>query len=70
MHRFLSMEPDLKGISNVLVVTDHFTRYAQAFPTRNQKALTVAKVLVEKYLCIMVSQAEYTLTKVEISKAS
>lgn len=46
---FLSMEPDSKGISNVLVVTDHFTRYAQAFPTRNQKALTVAKVLVEKY---------------------
>lgn len=46
---FLSMEPDSKGISNVLVVTDHFTRYAQAFPTRNQKALTVAKVLVEKF---------------------
>ena len=46
---FLSMEPDSRGISNVLVVTDHFTRYAQAFPTRNQKALTVAKVLVEKY---------------------
>uniref|UniRef100_A0A672JC76 Gypsy retrotransposon integrase-like protein 1 n=1 Tax=Salarias fasciatus TaxID=181472 RepID=A0A672JC76_SALFA len=46
---FLSMEPDSKGISNVLVITDHFTRYAQAFPTKNQKALTVAKVLVEKY---------------------
>nr|XP_057906640.1 uncharacterized protein LOC131104002 [Doryrhamphus excisus]XP_057906648.1 uncharacterized protein LOC131104002 [Doryrhamphus excisus] len=46
---FLSMEPDSSGISNVLVVTDHFTRYAQAFPTRNQKAQTVAKVLVDKY---------------------
>lgn len=46
---FLSMEPNSKGISSVLVVTDHFTLYAQAFPTRNQKALTVAKVLVEKY---------------------
>lgn len=46
---FHSMEPDSRGISNVLVVTDHFTRYAQAFPTRNQKVLTVAKVLVEKY---------------------
>lgn len=46
---FLSMEPDSKGVSNVLVITDHFTRYAQAFPTQNQKALTVAKVLVEKY---------------------
>lgn len=46
---FLSMEPDSRGISNVLVVTDHFTRYAQAFPAKNQKALTVAKILVEKY---------------------
>ena len=46
---FLSMEPDSKGISNVLVITDHFTRYTQAVPTKNQKALTVAKVLVEKY---------------------
>lgn len=46
---FLSMEPDSRGVSNVLVITDHFTRYAQAFPTLNQKALTVAKVLVEKY---------------------
>uniref|UniRef100_A0A3B3WSH8 Gypsy retrotransposon integrase-like protein 1 n=1 Tax=Poecilia mexicana TaxID=48701 RepID=A0A3B3WSH8_9TELE len=46
---FLSMEPDSKGISNVLVITDHFTRYAQAFPAKNQKALTVAKILVEKY---------------------
>ena len=46
---FLSMESDSKAISNVLVVTDHFTHYAQAFPTRNQKAKVVAKVLVEKY---------------------
>ncbi len=46
---FLSMEPDSKGISNVLVVTDHFTRYAQAFPTKSQKAHVVAKVLIEKY---------------------
>lgn len=46
---FLSMEPDSKGISNVLVVTDHFTRYAQAYPTKSQKAQVVAKVLVEKF---------------------
>lgn len=29
---FLSVEPDTQGIANVLVVTDHYTRYAQAFP--------------------------------------
>ena len=34
---------------NVLVVTDHFTRYACAFVTPNQTAATVANVLVDKY---------------------
>uniref|UniRef100_A0A803JJR6 Gypsy retrotransposon integrase-like protein 1 n=1 Tax=Xenopus tropicalis TaxID=8364 RepID=A0A803JJR6_XENTR len=46
---FLCIEPDEGGISNVLVVTDHYTRYAQAFPARDQKAVTVAKLLVEKF---------------------
>lgn len=44
---FLSIEPDTKGIANVLVVT-HYTRNAQAFPTKDQKAPTVAKVPFEK----------------------
>ena len=34
---------------NVLIVTDHFTRYAQAFVTPNQKASTVAKTLWDKF---------------------
>lgn len=46
---FLSLKPDSKGVFNILVVTDHYTRYAQAFPTKDQKALTVAKVLCERY---------------------
>lgn len=46
---FLSIEPDSKGVSNVLVVTNHFTRYAQPYPVRDQNALTVAKILVEKF---------------------
>uniref|UniRef100_A0A803K8U4 Integrase catalytic domain-containing protein n=1 Tax=Xenopus tropicalis TaxID=8364 RepID=A0A803K8U4_XENTR len=46
---FLSLEPDKGGISNILVITDHFTRYAQAFPTKDQRAITVAKVLFEKF---------------------
>ncbi|XP_068118921.1 uncharacterized protein [Hyperolius riggenbachi] len=46
---FLCLEPDSSGQGNVLVVTDHFTRYAQAFPTKDQKASTVAKVLIEKF---------------------
>lgn len=46
---FLSIEPDSKGVANVLVVTDHFTRYAQAYPAKDQKAVTVAKILWEKF---------------------
>lgn len=46
---FLCLEPDTGGRNSILVVTDHFTHYAQAYPTRDQKASTVAKVLVEKF---------------------
>ena len=46
---FLSLEPDSSGFANILVVTDHFSRYAQAYPTKDQRAVTVANVLVEKF---------------------
>ncbi len=45
---FLSIEPDSRGMGNDQVVTDHFTRYTQAFVTKDQKALTVAKILCDK----------------------
>ncbi|XP_037390653.1 uncharacterized protein LOC119262492 [Pygocentrus nattereri] len=38
-------EPDSKNTKDVLVLTDHFTKYAIAIPTPNQKAQTVAKCL-------------------------
>lgn len=44
---FLTLEPDSNGYENVLVITDHYTRMAQAHVTRNQKADTVAKILWE-----------------------
>lgn len=46
---FLSLEPDSRGISNVFVVTDHYTRYAQAYPTKDQRAVTMARVLMGKF---------------------
>ncbi len=47
---YLTIE-DLKGgVQDVLVVTDHFTRYAQAYPTRNQTARTTADVLFNNFI--------------------
>ncbi|KAK9980488.1 hypothetical protein ABG768_000093 [Culter alburnus] len=47
---FLSLEPDHSNTKNILVITDHFTKYAVAIPTQNQTARTVAKCLWENFL--------------------
>ena len=47
---YLCLEPG-KGLEeNVLVVTDHFTRYAQAYVTKTQSAQMNAKTLWDKFI--------------------
>ena len=47
---FLTIEAPKKDKDvNILVVTDHFTRYAQAFVTRSQTVPVVANTLWEKF---------------------
>ena len=46
---FLTLEPDKSKVKDILVITDHFTKYAVAIPTPNQKAKTVAKCLWENF---------------------
>ena len=47
---YLSLEPSKGDIGNVLVITDHYTKYATAIPTRNQTAKTTAEALYNQFI--------------------
>ena len=47
---FLSIEPSKGNIENVLVILDHFTRYAQAYASKTQTAQATAKLLWENFI--------------------
>nr|XP_006821971.1 PREDICTED: uncharacterized protein LOC102802485 [Saccoglossus kowalevskii] len=48
---FLTLETSKNGSKDILVMTDHFTKYAFAVPTRNQTAKT-AKVLMDTFITV------------------
>ena len=45
---FLKEDPSREGKENILALTDAFTKFSQAFIINNQKALSIAKILVVK----------------------
>ncbi|CAM4713469.1 unnamed protein product [Leuciscus chuanchicus] len=46
---FTVLEPSSSGQENVLVMTDVFSKFTMAVPTRDQRAETVARVLVDEW---------------------
>ena len=48
---YLSLEPSKGNIQNVLVITDHFTRYALAYPSKTQTAQATARILWDNFIC-------------------
>ena len=47
---FLSLEESKGGIGNILVITDHFTKFSQAIPMKNQTAQATARALYENFI--------------------
>ena len=48
---YLSLEPSKGNIENVLIITDHFTRYALAYPSKTQTAQATARILWDNFIC-------------------
>ena len=48
---YLSLEPSKGNIENVLVITDHFTMYALAYPSKTQTAQATARILWDNFIC-------------------
>ena len=47
----LTLEPSKGNIENVLVMTDHFTRYALAYASKTQTAQATARILWDNFIC-------------------
>ena len=47
---FLTLEDGRGGVANVLVITDHFSKYAMAVPTTNQTARTTARTFFDAFV--------------------
>ena len=60
---FTKVDPSKSSKENIVVLTDAFTKFSQALITPNQKALTIAKILVDKWFKYMAFLHEFIVTK-------
>ena len=48
---YLTLEPSKGNTENVIVITDHFTRYALAYASKTQTAQAIAGILWDNLIC-------------------
>ena len=66
---YLSLEPCKGNIENVLMITDHFNRYAQAFQNKTQTTCTTVKKFGTTFSATVVFQRSLSHTRVEIMES-
>ena len=67
---YLKIEPSKGNIENVLVIADHFTRHAQAFPSKTQTALATGKLLWNNFVLHYGFPSKSSLIKAKILRVS